>query len=60
MKVILRITLSVISMMLILAITDYYFQGLIKTIVWGLTMGLFFIYNQKNRHKQGKEKDINQ
>lgn len=57
MKILLRILLSVIGLVLVYAMIDYYFNGAFKYILWGITSVALLLYNDKKNCKLEKTKD---
>ncbi|WNS77359.1 hypothetical protein RRV45_10365 [Bacillus sp. DTU_2020_1000418_1_SI_GHA_SEK_038] len=58
MKVIIRILLSTFGLLLTMAIVDYFSDGLMKYILFGLAVNVFLLYNEK-KNKQLKKQKFN-
>ncbi|WP_318617213.1 hypothetical protein [Sporosarcina sp. YIM B06819] len=59
MKILLRVLLSVMGNILAYAIIDYYFDGVVKYILWGLSTAVFLQYNDKKNREYKKTKENN-
>lgn len=59
MKILLRVLLSVMGIILGYAIIDYYFDGVFKYILWGITGTVFYLYNDKKNREYKKTKENN-
>ena len=59
MKILLRILLSVIGLILVFSMIDYYFNGVAQYILWGITSAAVLLYNEKRNREQKKTKDSN-
>jgi hypothetical protein len=59
MKTLVRVLLSVMGLVLVFAIIDYYFDGAFKYILWGITLGVVLLYNEKKNRENKKIKDSN-
>lgn len=59
MKVILRVLLSVIGLILFFTLIDYYFNGVSKYLLWGITSAVVLLYNEKKNCEHKKTRDSN-
>ena len=57
MKILLRAILSVIGMMLIIFLTDYYLDGVFKYLLIGVGISAIYQYNEKKNRKLKETKD---
>ena len=57
MKILFRVLLSVIGLMLVYALTDYYLDGAFKYIVYGISGAAIYQYNQKKNLEYEKNRD---
>ena len=55
-KIFFRILLSIIGLILAAALIDYYSDGLFKNILWGISVAVFLLYNEKKNLKYKKSK----
>ena len=51
MKVGFRILASVVGLVFVFGLIDTYFSGFAKYLLWGLTVSVLLIYNEKSNHK---------
>ena len=58
-KIYFRVTLNVIVMMLVFALTDYYLDGAFKYLIIGISIYAIYLYNQKKILNMRKLKKIN-
>lgn len=59
MKTLLRVLLSAIGIILVFSIIDYYFNGVARYILWGITLAVVLLYNEKRNREQKETKDSN-
>ena len=55
-KIFFRILLSIIGLILAAALIDYYSDGLFKNILWGISVAVFLLYNEKKNLEYKKSK----
>jgi len=51
MKVGLRVLLSVVGIIIVFGLIDTYFSGIPKYLLWGVTMAVLLLYNEKSNRK---------
>ena len=59
MKILLRTILSVIGIMLIIFLTDYYLDGVFKYLLTGIGGAVILLYNEKKNRELKETKDNN-
>ncbi|WP_099363686.1 hypothetical protein [Fredinandcohnia onubensis] len=57
MNILLRVLLSVMALVLVFAIIDYYIDGALKYILWGITAAVVSLYNEKKNREHRKAKN---
>ncbi|WP_339176266.1 hypothetical protein MKY51_07515 [Solibacillus sp. FSL R5-0691] len=58
-KIFLRIILSLIVLILAVILIDNYSNGLIKNVLWGISVALVLLYNEKKNREYKKSKANN-
>lgn len=57
MKILFRVLLSTIGLILVFALTDYYLDGAFQSIVYGICVAVYYLYNQMKNLEYEKTKD---